>query len=63
MNNEFKKICGRKRSRPNLKYYPGVSLEGLKNTSENLIEGVRSLRSDLKSELPEYEARVILTLR
>jgi hypothetical protein len=62
VNNEFENTCGSKRSSPNLKYYPGISLEGLRNTPENLIENDRSLSSDFKLGPPEYKARMIPTL-
>jgi hypothetical protein len=32
------KCCGRKRSWPNLRYYPDICLAGLKNTAKNLSQ-------------------------
>jgi hypothetical protein len=49
------KGCGRKRSWPNLRYYPYICLEGLKKTMKNLIQHSRSLSQDLSPGLPEYE--------
>jgi hypothetical protein len=45
---------GRKRSWPNLRYYAGICLEGLKN-HKNLSEYSRSPRRDLGPTRPEYE--------
>jgi hypothetical protein len=47
---------GRKRSWPNLKYYPGISLEGLRKTTENLSQDNLSPGRDLNSGPLEYEA-------
>jgi hypothetical protein len=50
---------GRKRTRPNLKYYPGIRLEGLRKTTENLIHDSRCPGRDLNPGPPEYEAGVL----
>jgi hypothetical protein len=42
-------------------YYPGIFLEGLRNTTKNLSPGSRSPGRDLKPKLPEYEAGVLTT--
>jgi hypothetical protein len=47
------KGCGRKRSWPNLRYYPGICLEGLRKTTKNLSQDSRSP--------PEYEAGELTT--
>jgi hypothetical protein len=37
------KRCGRKRSWPNLRYYPSICLEGLRETTKNLrINGLQA---------------------
>jgi hypothetical protein len=49
------KGCGRKRSWPNLRYYPGICLEGLRKTTKNLSQDNRSPGRDLNPGPPEYE--------
>jgi hypothetical protein len=53
------KGCGRKRSWPNLRYYPGICLEGLRENTENLSDNRRSLGPEMNSGSPKYEAEVI----
>jgi hypothetical protein len=53
------KGCGRKWSWPNLRYYPGICLEGLGETTRNLSQDNRSPGGDLNPGPPEYEARVL----
>jgi hypothetical protein len=55
------KGCGRKRSWPNLRYYPGICLEGLTKTTKNLSQHSRSPGRDLNPGPPEYEAGVLTT--
>jgi hypothetical protein len=51
------KGCGRKRSWPNLRYYPGICL-GLRKTTKNLSQDSRTPGRDLNPGPPKYEARV-----
>jgi hypothetical protein len=51
--------CERNRSRPNVRYYPGICLEGLKKTTKPINEDSRSLSSDLNLGPPKYEAWVL----
>jgi hypothetical protein len=53
--------CGRKRSRPNLRHYPDIYLEGLRKTTTNLSQDSRSLGRVLKPRYSEYEAGVLTT--
>jgi hypothetical protein len=55
------KGCGRKRSCPDLRYYPVICLEGLRKTTKNLSQDRRSLGRDLNPGPPEYEAGVLTT--
>jgi hypothetical protein len=55
------KGSGRKRTRHNLKYYPGIHLEGLRKTTEILTHDSRSPGRDLNPEPPEYEAGLLTT--
>jgi hypothetical protein len=57
------KVCGRKRSWPNLKSYPGFCLYGLVKTTKTLRQDSRSPSRDLKPGLPKYEAGVLITRR
>jgi hypothetical protein len=41
------KECGRKQSQPNLKYYPGICLEGMRKTTKTLCKDSRSPGQDL----------------
>jgi hypothetical protein len=50
---------GRKRSWPNLRYYLGVCLVGLKITAQSLSQDSRSSGRDLKPGLLEYEGVLI----
>jgi hypothetical protein len=43
------KGCGRKRSWPNFRYYPGIFLEGLKKTTKNLSQESRFAGRDLNA--------------
>jgi hypothetical protein len=47
---------GRKRSWPNLRYYPEICLEGLRKPAEKSQDS-RFLGRDLNPGPPEYEAR------
>jgi hypothetical protein len=49
------KGCGRKQSWPNLRYYPSIYLEELRQTIKNLGHDRWSLDRDLKPVPPEYE--------
>jgi hypothetical protein len=55
------KGCERKETWPNLGYYHGICLEGLRKTTKNLSHGRRSQNRDLNPVLPEYEAAVLTT--
>jgi hypothetical protein len=55
------KGCGRKRSCPNKRYYPGICLEELRKTMKDLSQDSRSPGRDLKPGTPEYEAGVLTT--
>jgi hypothetical protein len=44
-----------------LRYYPGIRLEGLRETTRNLCQDCRSPIRDLNSRTPEYEARVLIS--
>jgi hypothetical protein len=44
-----------KRSWPNLRYYPGICLDGLSKTTRNLSQDSRSAFRDLNPEPPEQE--------
>jgi hypothetical protein len=60
VNNELER-CGRKRSWPNLRYHPGICLEGLRKDTETLSQYSRSPGRDLNPRPPEYEAGVLTT--
>jgi hypothetical protein len=53
------KECGRKQSWPNLEYYPGIYLEGLRKTTKNLSHDNRSPDRDLNLKSREYRAGVL----
>jgi hypothetical protein len=55
------KSFGSKRSRPNLRRYSRIRLEGLRNTTKNISQDSWSPGRDLNPEPPEYEARVLAT--
>jgi hypothetical protein len=55
------KGCGRKRTWPNLRYYPRMCLEGLRKTTKHLSQDSRSPGRDLNPGPPEYEAGVLTT--
>jgi hypothetical protein len=55
------KGCGRKRSWPNLRYYPGICPEGLRKRMKNLSHYSRSAGRDLNMVRTEYEAGVLTT--
>jgi hypothetical protein len=50
-----------KRSWPNLRYYIGIYLEGLRKTTENFSKANRYPGRDLKAGFPECEAAVLTT--
>jgi hypothetical protein len=50
---------GGKRPWPNLRYYLGICVEGLRQTTEKLIQASRSPGRDLNPGCPEYEAGVL----
>jgi hypothetical protein len=56
-----RKGCGRKRPWPNLRYYNGIFLEGLRKTTKNLSRDSRSPGRDLNPRPPEYESGVLTT--
>jgi hypothetical protein len=55
------KGCGRKRSWPDVRYFPGICLEGVRKTTKYLSQDNRSLGRDLNLGPPEYEAGVLTT--
>jgi hypothetical protein len=55
------KGCERKRSWPNLRYYPSICLEGPRKTVQNLSQDSWSPGRDLNPRPPEYEAGVLTT--
>jgi hypothetical protein len=50
-----------KRSWPNLKYYTGTCVEGLRKITKNLSQDSRSPGRDLNLGSPEYEEGVLTT--
>jgi hypothetical protein len=52
---------GRNRSWPNLGYYPGICLYGLRKTTKNLSQVRQSVGRDLNPGPPEYVAGVLTT--
>jgi hypothetical protein len=56
-----RKGFGRKRLWPNVRYYPGICLDGLRKTTESLIQDSRSPDRDLNPGPPEYEAGALTT--
>jgi hypothetical protein len=50
------KGCERKRSWSNLRYFPGIFVEGPRKATQNLSQDSRSLGIDLNPGPPEYEA-------
>jgi hypothetical protein len=55
------KGCGRKRSWPNLIYYPGIYLQELRKPTKDLSQGNRSPGRDLNAGPLKYEAAVLTT--
>jgi hypothetical protein len=55
LNNELKKREG-KRKRANLRWYPGISLEGLRKTAKNFSEASRFLGSESNLAPPENKS-------
>jgi hypothetical protein len=55
------KGCGRVRSWYNIRYCPGICLEGLTEATNNLNQISRSPGRDFNPEPPEYEAGVVTT--
>jgi hypothetical protein len=53
------KAFGWKQSWPNVRYYAGICLKGLRNTTKELRENSRSLGWNLNLGYPEYEAGVL----
>jgi hypothetical protein len=49
--------CGRKRSWPNLMYYPDIFPEGVKKTNKHLTQDSRSPDQDLNAGPTEYGNR------
>jgi hypothetical protein len=56
MNNELESN-GRKRSWPNIRYHPVISLEKLRKTTKRLSQNSRSPCRDSDSRPHEYESR------
>jgi hypothetical protein len=55
------KGCGRKRSCLNLRYYPDICLDVLRNTTKTLSQDSRSPGQDLNPGPPEYETGALTT--
>jgi hypothetical protein len=55
------KGCGRKRSWPNLRYYHGICLEGVRKNTKTFSQDSRSPGRDLSQIHPIYEAGVLTT--
>jgi hypothetical protein len=55
------KGCGRYQSWPNLRYYPGICMEGLRKPMKNISQASWSQSEDVKSGPPKYEAGVLPT--
>jgi hypothetical protein len=53
------KGLGKKRPLPNLMYYPGIHLEGLRKTTRNLSEDNRSAGRDLNLGPLEHESEAV----
>jgi hypothetical protein len=53
--------CGRRRSWPNLRYYPVICLKGLRKTTKILTQDNRSPCRHLNLGLPKYEPGVLTT--
>jgi hypothetical protein len=54
-----RKECGRKQSWPNLRYYPGICLGGLRKTTKKFSQDSRSPGSDLNTGPPLHEAGML----
>jgi hypothetical protein len=52
---------GRKRSWPNLRYYPGIRLKRVRKTSKTSIKIAGHRSRDLNPEPSEYEAGMLTT--
>jgi hypothetical protein len=52
---------GKKQSWPNLGYYPGICLEGLRKTTKSFSENSRFPGRDLNAGPSVYEAGVLTT--
>jgi hypothetical protein len=52
---------GRKRSWPNFKVFFGIHLEGLRKTTKNLSQAIRSPGRDFNPLPPESEAGLLTT--
>jgi hypothetical protein len=55
VNNETEKHLEESGSGLIFRYYPGISLEGLRKTTKNLNEDSRSPGRNLNLKSPEYE--------
>jgi hypothetical protein len=55
MINELERICS------NLRYYPGIFLEGLREITENLSQDSRSPGQDFNLGPPGYKAKLLTT--
>jgi hypothetical protein len=53
--------CARKLLWPNVRYYPGTGLEGLRKITKNLSHDSRSPGRVFNPRPPEYEAGVLTT--
>jgi hypothetical protein len=56
------KLCERTRSWTNLRYCPGICLEGLRKITKNINQDNRSLGRDLNPGPPEYKSRSSVVL-
>jgi hypothetical protein len=55
------KGCGRKHSWPNLRYYPKICQEGLRENMKNFSQDSQCPGQDLNPVSPKYEAGVLTT--
>jgi hypothetical protein len=51
----------RRQSWPDLRYFPGIYLDGLRKTTKNLSQDILSPGRDLNPGLTEYESEVLTT--
>jgi hypothetical protein len=52
---------GKKRSWPNLRYCPGICLDGLRKTTKKLSQDSKSVGRDLNPGPPDYKTGVLTT--